>query len=73
VQTIISFSFKEIRMILSCNQWCRIKEFFANLKCPKCFSRQATLCEDEIEENAACEKCGCELKFNLELPRGGME
>jgi ribosomal protein S27E len=62
-----------IRMKLSCNQLCRMKEFFANLKCPKCFSTRVTLCEEEAEENAACEACGCEFTFNPELPQGGME
>jgi hypothetical protein len=60
-------------MNLSCFQLCRIKEFFANLACPKCFSAQVTLCEEEAEENAACETCGCEFKFNPEIPSGGMD
>ena len=60
-------------MKLSCSQLCRIKEFFANLKCPKCFSSQVALCEEQTEENAACEMCGCEFKFNPDIPTGGME
>lgn len=60
-------------MKLTCEQLCRLKEFFANLKCPKCFSAQVTLCEEETEENATCELCGCDFKFNPEMPRGGME
>ena len=60
-------------MKLSCNYLCRLKEFFANLSCPNCFSAQITLCEEETEDNAACEMCGCEFKFNPELPKGGMD
>ena len=60
-------------MKLSCEQLCKMKEYFANLKCPKCFSAQVTLCEIETDENAACDECGCEFKFNPELPDGGME
>jgi transcription elongation factor Elf1 len=50
-----------------------LTEIFANLKCPKCFSRQVTLCQEETEENAAFEMCGCEFKFNPEIPQGGMD
>ena len=60
-------------MRLSCKQLCRIKEFFANLLCPNCFSTKITLCEEETDNNAACEMCGCEFKFNPELPKGGMD
>ncbi|CAB1074990.1 hypothetical protein D1AOALGA4SA_2810 [Olavius algarvensis Delta 1 endosymbiont] len=60
-------------MKLSCGQLCRLKEFFANLKCPNCFSSQVELCDDETDDNAACELCGCEFQFNPELPTGGME
>ena len=56
-------------MKLSCNQLCRIKEFLANLKCPNCFSAKVKLCEEETEENATCEKCGCEFKFNPEISK----
>ena len=60
-------------MRLSCNQLCRLKEFFANLICPKCFSAEVELCDEEAEENATCGLCGCEFKFNPELPKGGMD
>lgn len=60
-------------MKLSCFQLCRIKEFIANLKCPKCFSAQVALCEIETEENATCEKCGCEFQFNPDIPKGSWE
>ena len=60
-------------MKLSCSQWCRVKEFLANLKCPKCFSAEISLCEEEIEENATCDECGCEFKFSPAIPKGGME
>jgi len=54
-------------MKLSCAQWCKIKEFIHNLKCPGCFSAQVTLCEEEKEDNAKCESCGCEFKFNPKI------
>jgi predicted RNA-binding Zn-ribbon protein involved in translation (DUF1610 family) len=54
-------------MNLSCAHWCKIKEFIANLKCPQCFSAKVTLCEEEREDNAACESCGCKFKFNPEM------
>jgi hypothetical protein len=60
-------------MRLSCGQLCRIQEFFANLKCPNCFEKDITLSDMETEENACCEACGCQFKFNPELPGGGME
>jgi predicted RNA-binding Zn-ribbon protein involved in translation (DUF1610 family) len=64
---------RAVSMKLSCNHLCRLKEIFVNLTCPKCFSAQISLCEEETEDNAACEMCGCEFKFNPELPRGGMD
>ncbi len=60
-------------MKLSCEQLCKLKESFANLKCPECFSAQVALCEKETEKNATCDECGCEFKFNPQLPGGGME
>jgi ribosomal protein S27E len=60
-------------MKLSCEQLCRIKKFFANLKCPECFSAQVSLCEEETDKNATCDKCGCTFQFGPELPEGGME
>ena len=50
-----------------------IKNIFANLTGPNCFSAQITLCEEETEDNAACEMCSCEFKFDPELPIGGMD
>jgi hypothetical protein len=60
-------------MKLSCSHLCRLKEFFANLICLNCFSAKITLCEEQADENAACDMCGCEFKFNPELPKGGMD
>jgi len=60
-------------MKLSCRQWCRIKEFLANLKCPRCFSAEVELCEEENDENAECRSCGCKFEFNPEIPVGGIE
>jgi hypothetical protein len=52
---------------------CRIKEIFANLKCPNCFSKKVTPCEDEADEKGTCEMCDCEFELNPEIPTGGME
>lgn len=61
----------------SCSRSCRLKEMIANLQCPKCFSAEVTLCDeegdDEGEEKAACEACGCRFSFNSGIPRGGMD
>ncbi len=57
-------------MKLSCKQICKLKEFMANLKCPNCFSAKVQLCEDEKDENAACETCGCEFEFKPDLISG---
>lgn len=54
-------------MKLSCKNICKLKEFFANLKCPHCFSAKVKLCEDEKGENAECESCGCQFEFKPEL------
>ena len=54
-------------MKLSCKQICKLQEFLANLKCPDCFSAKVTLCEDEKDENAECESCGCQFEFKPEL------
>ena len=54
-------------MKLSCAHWCKIKEFIYNLKCPKCFSAKIRLCDEEKQDNAACESCGCEFHFNPEV------
>lgn len=55
-------------MRLSCGQWCKIKEFIANLKCPNCFSTKVNLCDDEVEENAECEECDCKFSFKPDVP-----
>jgi len=52
---------------------CRIKEIFAKLKCPNCFSKKVTPCEDEADEKGTCEMCGCEFELNSEIPTGGMD
>lgn len=54
-------------MKLSCKQICKLQEFLANLKCPHCFSAKVALCEDEKDENAECESCGCQFEFKPEL------
>lgn len=50
-------------MKLTCGQICKLKEFMANLKCPDCFSAKVQLCEEEKDENAECEACGCQFEF----------
>ena len=60
-------------MKLPSNIGCRTKEFFANLKCPNCFSKKVTPCENKAEEKATCEMCDCEFELNPEIPTGGME
>ena len=42
-------------MKLPSNIGCRTKEFFANLKCPNCFSKKVTPCENKAEEKATCD------------------
>jgi Zn-dependent alcohol dehydrogenase len=54
-------------MKLSYEQWCRIQEILANLKCPNCFSTKVKLCEEENKENALCTECDCKFEFNPEL------
>ena len=53
-------------MKLSKDQWCKIQEALANLKCPHCFSAKVKLAEDE-KDNAACEDCGCRFEFDPDL------
>jgi hypothetical protein len=60
-------------MDLSCRQLCRLKEAISNLKCPKCFSAEVDLCEEETDRNAHCEACGCQFRFRPEFPAGGMD
>jgi len=57
-------------MKLSCKQLCKLQEFLANLKCPNCFSAKVQLCDEEKEENAECESCGCSFEFRPELMEG---
>lgn len=52
---------------------CRTEEILANLKCPNCFSKKLTPCEDNPDEKASCESCDCEFEFNDEFPQGGMD
>ena len=60
-------------MNLSSNIGCRIKEFLVNVKCPNCFSKKVTPCENEDDEKGTCELCGCEFELNPKIPLGGME
>ncbi len=60
-------------MTESSNTGCRTMEFFANLKCPNCFSKKVTPCENETAEKGTCEMCGCEFELNAEIPTGGMD
>ncbi len=52
-------------MKLSKNHWCKIQQFFANLKCPRCFSAKVDLTENE-GDNAECKDCGCTFEFDPE-------
>jgi len=54
-------------MRLSCEQWCRIQELLANLKCPNCFSAKVKLCAEEKKENAQCQDCQCQFEFHPEI------
>jgi hypothetical protein len=58
---------------ISCKLICRLKEAIANLKCPNCFGTKVSLCEEEKDENAECELCGCQFEFKPEFPGGGMD
>ncbi len=60
-------------MPISAKFKCRITAFFANLKCPKCFSKKLTPCEGDPDDKAKCEECGCEFEFNSKIPDSGME
>ena len=53
-------------MRLSPEQWCKVQETLANLRCPHCFTAKIKLTEDE-NGNAHCEECGCKFDFNPEL------
>ena len=57
----------------SSNIGCRIKEFLVNVKCPSCFSKKVTPCENEDDEKGTCELCGCEFELNPKISIGGME
>ena len=50
-------------MKLSARHWCKIQETLADLKCPQCFSTEVKLSKNK-EENAKCEGCGCQFKFD---------
>ena len=60
-------------MKLSCKNICKLQEFFANLKCPHCFSAEVELCEDEKGENAECKACGCHFEAKPDLQTHGWE
>lgn len=46
---------------------CRMKEFFANLSCPECFSKKIVPCEEQTDEKASCEACGCTFEFGSDF------
>lgn len=50
-------------MKLNPEQWCKIQDWLANIKCPNCFSAKVKLTQD-AKENAKCEDCGCRFEFN---------
>lgn len=60
-------------MTISPNIQCRVTEFLANLKCPKCFSKEVTPCKCDANDKATCGACGCEFKFDSKIPVAGME
>lgn len=60
-------------MTLASDIGCRAKEFFANLKCPNCFSKKVTPCENEDDEKTTCGLCGCQFELNPKIPTGGVE
>jgi len=61
-------------MSISSKIKCQVIEFLANIKCPKCFSKEVIPCECEMDDKAKCEECGCEFKFDSKkIPVAGME
>jgi hypothetical protein len=59
----------------SCDSQCNKTEFFANLKCPNCFSKEVSICRDEAGEaqSGECTLCDCQFELNPELKNIGME
>ena len=55
-------------MKLGPKAWCKIQETLANIKCPSCFSTKYKLNENE-EENATCEECGCKFKVAPDIDK----
>ena len=53
-------------MKLGPKKWCKIQEFLANLKCPRCFSVRVDLTENK-DENAECKDCGCRFEFDPDV------
>ena len=54
---------EEAIMKLSCDRWCHIQEFLANLKCPRCFSAKPRLCKEETDKKTESHGCECEIQF----------
>ncbi|MFP4307094.1 MAG: hypothetical protein ACLFRG_08545 [Desulfococcaceae bacterium] len=59
----------------SCDGQCNKTEFFANLKCPNCFSKAVSVCRDDSgdPESGECQSCECRFELNPELKIIGME
>ncbi len=53
-------------MNISCAKRCRIEEFFANLKCPTCFSAKAKAGKGELQKNAESQDCQCQIEIKSE-------
>ena len=62
-------------MSTSCDSKCKTTEFFANLKCPNCFSKDVSICRDGDgdPESGECRSCECQFELNSELKSIGME
>lgn len=62
-------------MSISCEDKCARDQFFANLKCPNCFSAEVAVCKDEAADEATgeCKLCDCRFSLNPELEKIGME
>jgi hypothetical protein len=59
--------------ILTCKQLCKIKGMLANLKCPACFRAKIDFCEEETDNIAECQSCGCKFDLGPGFPEYGME
>jgi Zn ribbon nucleic-acid-binding protein len=45
----------------------------ANLKCPACFRAKIDFCEEETDNIAECQSCGCKFDLGPGFPEYGME